>query len=335
MPEEEIYQYLEFIAQSCNPPYPEKDIPIKIQSALKRTEKVEKNISHEIREFVLSTNGHFLSTDVYNCLQLSTRNEKKLCSKVLADLAKEKIIERIGIKNGSFRLIGDEAPDIDIYAPKKEFLKLEFPLDLHHYFKAMPKNIIIIAGTQDAGKTAFLLRFVAMNMNRGMAIRYQTSEMGTFELQDRLEMFEDIPKEDWKKVNFKENSSNFQDYILPDGINVIDYLEITNNFFLVAEELKKIFDRLNTGIAIIGLQKDFKSELGRGGTFSLEKPRLYVSLTSNPPEGGIAKIVKCKNWVDKRINPNGRECNFKIRSGNEIRQVTKWDYYKKLPKTKD
>lgn len=332
MPQEEIYQYLEFIAQKCTPPYPEKDIPIKIKSALKRTEKQEKNLSQEIRDFVLSTSGHFLSTEVYNCLLLSTRKEKKLCSKVLSELAKEKIIERTGSKNGNFRLISDEAPDIDIYAPKKEFLKLQFPLELHSYYHAMPKNIIIIAGTQDAGKTAFLLRFVAMNMNRGMKIRYQTSEMGTAELQNRLEMFEDIPMNQWERVNFKENSSNFQDYILPNGINVIDYLEVTDNFYLVGSELKKIFDRLETGIAVIGLQKDFKAELGRGGTFSLEKPRLYVSLTSNPPEGGIAKIVKCKNWADKRINPNGRECNFKIRDGNQIRQVTKWDYYKGLSK---
>lgn len=329
MLEDEVYQYLEFIAKNCNPPYPQKDISSKIKSALKRTEKHEKNLSHEIREFVLSTDGYFLSKDVYFCLSLSTRKEKKLCSKVLSDLAKDKIIERIGSKNGNFRLIDYTAPDIDLYAPKKEFLDLKFPLDLHSYFRAMPKNIIVIAGTQDSGKTAFLLRFAVMNMNRGMDIRYQTSEMGTFELQDRLEMFEDVPLEDWKKVNFKENSSNFQDYILPDGINIIDYLEITDNFYKIGAELKKIHDRLKDGIAIIGLQKDFKTDLGRGGTFSSEKPRLYISLTSNPPEGGIAKIVKCKNWVNKRVNPNHRECSFRIRDGNEIRQITRWDYPKR------
>jgi len=224
-----------------------------------------------------------------------------------------------------FRRIEKDAPDINIFQQKREFLDIKFPLDLHSYYRAMPKNIIIIAGTQDAGKTAFFLRFVAMNMNRGMDIRYQSSEMGDMELIDRLEDFEDIPMQDWGKVNFKEVSSNFHDKILPDGINIIDYLEVTKEFWLVADEIKKIFDKLKNGIALVGLQKDYKAELGRGGSFSLEKPRLYVTLTSNPPEGGIAKIMKCKNWAQKRVKPAGRTCHFKIRNGNEIRQLTNWE----------
>jgi hypothetical protein len=326
MPEVNIRKYLHFFASNCNPPFSEKETELKIKSALKRSETQERNVSQEIRDFALSTHGHFLSTEIHNCLLLSTRNEKKLCSKVLSEMVTEGIIERYSNKNGMFRRIEKDAPDINIFQQKREFLDLKFPLDLHSFYRPMPKNIIVIAGTQDAGKTAFFLRFVAMNMNRGMDIRYQSSEMGDMELIDRLEDFEDIPLTDWSKVNFKEVSSNFHDRILPDGINIIDYLEVTKEFWLVAEEIKKIFDKLKNGIALIGLQKDFKTELGRGGSFSLEKPRLYVTLTSNPPEGGVAKIIKCKNWVHKKLNPGGRVCNFKIRNGNEIRQLTDWGH---------
>lgn len=328
MPIDNIRKYLHFFASNCTPPFSPKETEIKIKSALKRTENQERNISGEIREFALSTTGHFLSTDVQNCLLLSTRKEKKLCSKVLSDMVNEGDIERYGNKNGMFRRIEKEAPDIDIFAERTKPLDIKFPLSIHEYFNAKPKNICLIAGTQDSGKTGFFLRFVAMNMNRGHQIRYQSSEMGGDELISRLELFEDIPLSDWKNVNFKECSSNFHDRILPDGINVIDYLEVTKEFWLVAEELKKIYDKLKGGIALIGLQKDFKTELGRGGSFSLEKPRLYVTLTSNPPEGGIAKIVKCKNWVHPRINPNGRTCHFKLRNGCEIRQLTEWNYDK-------
>jgi hypothetical protein len=239
-----------------------------------------------------------------------------------------KIIERVGEKNGVFRRIETEAPDMDVFNVKSDFIKLKFPLDLHGFYKAKPKNIAVIAGTQDAGKTAFLLRFASMNMNRGMQIRYMSSEMGPDDLADRLKDFEDIPFESWKNVNFKEVSVNFQDYILPDGINIIDYYEISDNFYKIAGDFKKIYDKLKNGFAFIALQKDFKSDLGRGSTFSLEKPSLYISITANPPEGNIAKIIKCKNWVDKHINPNGRVCNFKLRNGNEIRQVTSWEYSK-------
>jgi hypothetical protein len=334
MPVDNIHRYLHFFASNCDPPFTPKETELKIKSALKRSDIREKSLSDEIREYVLSTNGHWMSTDIYSCLLLSTRNEKKLCSKVLSEMVSEGIIERYGNKNGVFRRIEKSAPDIDIFAEREKPLDIKFPLNLHEYFNAKPKNICLIAGTQDAGKTGFFLRFVAMNMNKGHEIRYQSSEMGSDELISRLELFENIPLSDWKNVNFKESSSNFHDRILPNGINIIDYLEVTKEFWLVAEELKKIYDKLDKGIVLVGLQKDFKTELGRGGSFSLEKPRLYVTLTSNPPEGGIAKIVKCKNWVHPRINPNGRTCHFKLRNGCEIRQLTEWNYDKptKLPK---
>jgi len=326
MPIPSIRKYLKFFACHCEPPFPPAEVEIKIQSALKRTNNSEKNLAQEIREWVELTSGDFSVTNCRQELTLVDTKEIKYISQVMKRLVSDGVIEKTGNKNGIFRKIETESPDIDIFSIQKETFPIRFPLGLHDLFLAMPKNIIIVAGTQDAGKTAFMLRTASLNMNRGTEIRYLTSEMGGVELVSRLEDFEDIPLGDWKNVNFKECATNFQDYILPDAINIIDYLEVTDSFWLVGEMIRKVFDRLNDGICIIALQKDFKTELGRGGSFGLEKPRLYVTLTSNPPAGGLAKIVKCKNWKIKNHNPNGRECSFKIRNGNEIRQLTEWEY---------
>lgn len=326
MPTPSIRKYLKFFAYHCEPPFPSAEVEIKIQSALKRTNNSEKNLAQEIREWVELTSGDFSVTNCRQELTLVDTKEIKYISQVMKRLVSDGVIEKTGNKNGIFRRIETESPDIDIFSIQKETFPIRFPLGLHDLFLAMPKNIIIVAGTQDAGKTAFMLRTASLNMNRGTEIRYLTSEMGGVELVSRLEDFEDIPLGDWKNVNFKECATNFQDYILPDAINIIDYLEVTDSFWLVGEMIRKVFDRLNDGLCIIALQKDFKTELGRGGSFGLEKPRLYVTLTSNPPAGGLAKIVKCKNWKIKNHNPNGRECSFKIRNGNEIRQLTDWEY---------
>ncbi len=325
MPIGNIEKFLHFFAVRCKPPYPEKEISAKIKSALKRAEKHEINISQEVRDFILSTSGHFLSTDIQNCLQLSTRQEKKTCSAALSRLVEDKIIERYGNKNGCFRRIESEEVEIDIFNTNMDIMPIRYPLDLHEFYRTMPKNIIIVAGTQDAGKSAFLLNVALLNMNQGYEIKYFSSEMGGQELRDRIQNFE-IPLEDWENVKFRELKESFQDQINPDGINIIDYLEVHDNFWLVGSMLAKIYERLNKGIAVVALQKDFKAELGRGGSFSLEKPRLYISLTNNPPEGGIAKIVKCKNWALANVNPNNRICHFKIIQGCKINQVTRWEY---------
>ena len=325
MPIASIRKYMRFFGSKCTPPFPPKEIDAKIQSAIDRVQKAERNLAGEVREWVELTKGDFSVTNCRQELTLVDKKEIKYVSKVLSRLVTEEAIERVGNRNGQFRRIESRAPDMDIFSVQGDSLPIKYPLGLDKLFLTMPKNLIVIAGTQDAGKTAFMLKTAAMNMNRGMEIVYLTSEMGEMELRTRLEKF-DIPPEDWKSVHFRDCPANFQDQIIPDAINIIDFLEISDSFYTIGGDMRKIYDKLDKGICLIAIQKDFKAELGRGGSFSLEKPRLYVTMTSNPPAGGVAKIIKAKNWKHSDWNPNGRECGFKIRNGSEITQVGDWEY---------
>lgn len=327
MPKNEVSMYLNYIAKCCDPPFDEKEAELKVHSALKRNEKKSSISTQDIREWVSATTGNFIVTNLYNELHLQHKGEKSKARVILSRLVADGMIEKTGKHNGTYRRVENDAPKIDILNAKAEYLNIKYPLDIHEHFKTMQKNVIIIAGTQDVGKTAFLLNIVKMNMNRDMQIRYCSSEMGPSELRSRLELFQpEVPVSAWCNVDFRERSSNFQDMILPDGINVIDYLEISDAFYKVGDLIKEIFDRLGKGIAIVALQKAFKSDLGRGGEFSLEKPRLYVTLTANPPEGNIARIAKCKNWANPDSNPNNKECVFKIIQGSKIRMQIGWGY---------
>ena len=48
----------------------------------------------------------------------------------------------------------------------------------------------------------------------------------------------------------------------------------------------------------------------QGLEFSLEKPRLYLSMDFN-----VLKIIKAKNWAVEGQNPNGMEFHFTLHSG--------------------
>jgi hypothetical protein len=325
MPKDNIRYFLRFFASRCNPPFPEKEIEIKIQSAIERSKRRDINLSAEIKDWVLSSSGVFLSSETPFLSSLSSRDEKKAVSKVFSRLVADGIIERVGGRNSMFRKVDNELNVVDIFNVQSEDLDIRYPLDVHELFRTMPRNIIVIAGTQNVGKTAFLLNLASLNMNRGMNIRYFTSEMGELELSNRCKMFEpDIPFSFWKNVEFCDHSSGFSDKIDPDGLNIIDYLEIPDNFWQVGERLKEIYDKLKKGIAVVALQKKFGTELGRGAEFSLEKPRLYITLEANPPEGNIARIVKCKNWARDDRNPNYMECVFNVIKGSRVRQAISW-----------
>lgn len=329
-PPEEIFQFVHFCGKHCIPPFSDREIVTKVESAIKRASGRDRNMTVEILDFVSSACGIFSMHEVCTHLQAIDRKDRNAVSVVLGRLVKEEVIERVGSKNGQFRKIERSAPVIDIFAEVPQYLDIRYPLGLHSLFRTMQKNLIVVAGTQNAGKTAFLLRMTAMNMNREFKIRYQSSEMGQQELRARLDAFSDIPLSDWKSVEFREVSSGYQDYIVPDGINIIDYLEVTDNFWLVGDSMRKIYDKLTTGIAVIALQKDSKNDFGRGGSFSNEKPRLYLTLTSDPPNGGVAKIMKAKNWADPTNNPERKQCRFKVRGGSEVRQIENWHHVERV-----
>jgi len=300
------------LAKICDPPFPEKDALRKIESAWKR-EISEFNLAADAREWVLSSNGVFLSSDFVKeagLSSMSSREFNKNLSKVFERLANDGLIERHGGRRGCFRRVEKDSEIIDFAtADCSTIFDLRWPAPFHleRLVKLYPKNIIVVAGASNAGKTGLLLNVVRENMGRHRII-YFSSEMGAEELRLRLEKFQ-VPISSWR-FEARERSANFPDVVVPDAVNIIDYLEVTKDFYEVGGEIKKIFDQLTTGIGIIAIQKKEGQDLGRGGGFTLEKSRLYISM-----EQGELKIIKGKNWAKPGMNPNGKVFKFKMVDG--------------------
>lgn len=268
-------------------------------------------LSKRIRDWIDGTDGIFTYEQLDRDLGIKTEQEKNTRRVVISLLKKDSIVVKATSKEGTYRVVRDDAPEISWkQADESQSINLIWPFNLHELVRILPKNIIVIAGAPDAGKTAFCFDFIKRNMNK-YSIVYFSSEMGELELKLRLSKFDSINPEDWN-FETRERSSNFADVIRSNKINIVDYLEITDNFYLVAGEIKAIWEKLNKGIAIICLQKKrgIQFELGRGAESSLEKARLYLAIDS-----GHLKIIKAKNWMNPLKNPNGLAWTFKLVNG--------------------
>lgn len=179
-------------------------------------------LTDQVREWILATQGPFLTTDVHKELQLSTVNDKKTAVKILGRLVEDGLIERHGDRRGSYRRIEGDCEKIDWKNARAHILDLRWPGNIERYVEIMPGNVIVIAGEANAGKTAYLLNVVRMNMERH-DIHYFTSEMGAAEMHKRLANFDDIAPDDWRFTPW-ERSENFADVIRPDAVNIIDYM---------------------------------------------------------------------------------------------------------------
>ena len=264
-------------------------------------------LSLEIKNWIEDSQGWFTGSMIDRELGITSKKDKDLRRQCLFQLTKNEYLKRNPEKNGYYIKVEAELEKIDWRNARTDFVyDLRWPLELEKWVKIYPKNIIIVAGDTGAGKTAFILRTIEMNMDRHK-INLFSSETGAEDLQMRLAEF-DVPFEDWKfESSYRDR--NFAEIIQPNDINIIDYLEITDNFFSVGQEIRDIFNKLEKGIAIIALQKKGGAEYGRGAEFSAEKARLYLSIDHN-----CLKIVKATAWATND-NPRGIKINFKLVGG--------------------
>ena len=299
MHKDDIRYMLEIIAQSCDPPFPEIQLDAKIRSALQRAESRERNISEEVSEFVRTTSGYFTTTECHKELHLTTKHEKKAALMALLRMV-DTVIEKHGNKNGCYRRIENEDESLEFVEGGIIEYPFKMPFGIHDLCKLYRKNIIVVAGSKSAGKTAFLLDIAFRNQDI-KPVTYITSEMAHEEWTERITQLGKSKKD----IRFKTliKSGNFHDKVTgDDNIFLIDFLEIHENFWEIAKYIRMIHDKLKDGIALIAVQKKRGVELARGQDFSMEKARLYLSLDYIEYMGGCTKVT----IVDAKAPKYGR-----------------------------
>jgi hypothetical protein len=310
MPREEVFQVLTMAAMGWGETPDPKWLWAKIESAEKRIQSKERNLTQEIRDLISMTSGQFRISQVYRDLPNIGTKDRAYIRVVLKRLIEEKVIERMGKEDGVFRRVENEEEVLDLRQKAGGEFVLRMPFAIEQQVKTFPKSIIIVGAGPDGGKTAFLLNVAVMNRN-AHRITYFTSEMGLEEFQSRADNL-GLSREEWfNKIKVIVKASDFSDSIRPDGLNIIDYLDLgADDFPRVGELIRRVWGKLTTGVCFIGIQKKYGTDLPQGGIGSIQLARLAVNL-----DKGVLKLIKAKNWRDPKVNPNGLEMTFKLVGG--------------------
>jgi len=310
------------------------------QSVSKNQAPTKEAIYQEIKSFVLENSGTITTREIDAEFCLWERAQKNMRSAVLRNLKNQGLIDKHPTKTGHWRIKNDNLEVMDLFGADATPVYLPLPLGLSDMVKLYPKTVIIVAGSSNAGKSAFAAH-VAHSMYNGdncpardmasvidpgndeVETWYFNSEASAEELRDRWGKYPG-GIESWRKVKPVFRTRDFQDVIRPNAVNIVDYLEVYDNFWEIGGWIKEIFDKLEKGIAIILIQKKTGSSTGRGGDITMEKSRLYVALENNYPYGQICKVVKAKSFTDPERNPNGLEIDFDLPGGWDFREKSEW-----------
>lgn len=302
---------------NCNPPLSRKEVERTVDSVHK-THAVNNPLAINadgIRKWIQAIPGQFRVADLDAEMGIKDQDGKLQRTATLEALCREGVIERVGQVRGTYRIRDRKMTILDVDAEEEPEVDMWLPFGLNRNVKIQQKNIIVVAGETNSGKTSLLMNMAWMQAARGN-VRYLCSEMTGPELKSKTASFGHVER--WKNCEFVERTNCFHDVILPDGITFIDYLEVYDNFFRIGEDIRAIYDALKTGVAVIALQKTTGSDLGRGGAFTIEKARLALSLFAHGRllDGiiGSAKLMKAKN-IRGGFNPEGRELFYTLRGG--------------------
>jgi len=192
---------------------------------------------------------------------------------------------------------------------------IKLPFGIERYVRIYKGNVILVYGSKDAGKTAWAINLMKLNLG-SLPMRYINSDMGDEEMRMRLEKFPDVTIEQWQQfVDFRYLGEHFLvDLIEPNSANIVDFLEIFNNFFEVGQPIKQMAAKLRDGVLFVLLQKNQGAEFPVGREKALEKVKLAIDL-----DPGKVTLRVAKNWQDGITkSPKGKTWTYKLVGGAKI-----------------
>jgi len=224
-------------------------------------------------------------------------------------MVKKGFVENDG-RDGWFRLVEDKNAPVDWQSViKGRDSGLILPFELREHVFIHPDTTIVVAGSKSSGKTGFLYRTVAMNMNRTNVVLLTNLEGGISMLRDRFDAMDiEIPvPAPFKVIPVYEN---FHDYVkAPNTLYVIDYIDVNEQgeFYKIGGKIKKIDQKLQgmNSNAVVGLQKPLGRDMAFGKDQTMKVASLYIAMDSSR-----LKIVDAKVSADKKVHPKNMAWTF-------------------------
>ena len=338
--EDFIHQTLTHLATTCDPPWTDKEVAIKIKSAMDHQERREAGIQQEVREWVLMSEGEFSTGQCHRELRLNSKQQTHACNVALTRLVEDGMIERAGDRRGWYKTKSPLEDPVDWKEAKVERVNIALPWDLNALVRVSAGSITLVAGSPNSGKTEMLTWLARWNMD-AWEVTYLSTETSAGDFKDLANKYPDRTLGQWK-VKFYEGVETEQ---MPDYITggkkklwLLDYIEVYDNFYRIGQLLKSLHSKLDGGVVVAACQKKRGAEVGIGGFFNQMKPHIAISMDYDMKDDiGHVVLNKVKipdpEYRQKYGHPQDKEFFYRTVDNHHYKaEATGWHY--PLPKKK-
>lgn len=258
--------------------------------------------------------------------EIGTADARNYVSTILSKEVEKKLLEKMGGR-GVYRYIDNTIKYIDwVNARDANVLALTYPYGVDdgsafsfaEYVNIHPKDVIVIAGVSNTGKTCWILNQLWNNMDLYpctlMGNEYEGSKFKA--RVSGMTWLDPVREDGTPKFELIERRSGWKDIIRPNNINFIDWISLSGkaDFYSIGAVIEGIQEKLDRGIAVIAIQKSSGKDLGEGGQFSEHLSSLYLLMDFKR-----LTVRKAKDWHG--VNPNGKVYGFDIVEGIKFQNI--------------
>lgn len=288
------------------------------------TIRLDRRVWPEVDKWLLYHKGEAFDLDtICRQLDVKTRDARHSVVKKLSHEVRRGKLEKSArlytMVNKEYVLVNwaeaDVSKTIGLHWPYGIDDNTSFGFDGHAIVS--PGDIIVLAGASNAGKSAFCLNLLWENFdlfpctlmgNEYTPVRFKRRA-------ERMNWRNPLKENGEPKFELIERHERWKDIIRPDNINIIDWINLGDNFYQIGSIIEGIQQKLKGGIAVISIQKSEGKALGLGGGFSEHLASLYLTV-----DFGRITVRKCKEWFDH--DPNREMYGFDIvRGGSRFQNI--------------
>jgi len=258
--------------------------------------------------------------------------------KVISRLCIDKRLKRLG--RGLYRKIKPIKPIRWRDADETKYYDFRWPKSHSDYstfgfedtINVSQNDLVVITGVSNYGKSTIALNILGENVDVNPCI-LMGNEYATLDNLPSPKFKRRMLKMDWVEWADGEDEDKFlllpvrkdyEDYIEGGKLTIIDWINLTDNFYKIGQVLEDIKTATGQGVSVAVLQKEEGADLGRGKGFTRDMADVYFNID---PLGKLESRLTVGKVKDPKRPIEGRMWAFRIvdRGANlsDIREIEK------------
>ena len=269
-------------------------------------------LSDKLREYLYTARGRIVNLRdirVFLKIEPGSKEDQNLRTQISTTMVSQKVVKPSGLNDANYKVLipvepvawwnGDAEEPLDFRFPKS--YEDESSFGIEDMVEVFAGDLILLTGRTNYGKTTIALSILGENLRLMLGILMGSEHTASngkaspkFKRRMKRMAWADWLKEGKPRFELLPVGSDYEDYVEADKINVIDWISLPGEYYLIDRVMSAIKDRVGKGVAVVVLQKNKEAEFAEGGERSERYADVVLKIDSFGKTESLLTVGKVK-----------------------------------------